>query len=426
MGPTPKVSAIIRAETVQSKPRSGADGGVGVGRELNKLSARRVQTLDKVGRHADGGGLYLVIDSHGKRWVMLYRLNGRRREMGLGGVAAVSLARARELAVEARRLISEHVDPIDARAGSQTRNEAPTFGDIATAYMADRETQWRNPIHKRQWRQTLEIQGAAIWSKAVDKITTDDVLGVLRPIWSKHSETARRLRGRIERVLDAARVAEHRGGENPARWTGHLAMLLPKPRKLTKGHHAALAYAKLPSFIARLRARPGSAARALEFLILTASRSGEVRGMRWEEIGGDIWTVPAGRMKSKREHRVPLSPRAIEILDDRREEGGLVFPGVRSGKVSSDMVFAALLRRMKLGEITTHGFRASFKDWATDETHVQREIIEAALAHLVGDETEQAYRRTDALAKRRHLMEAWAEFLSSTSGVSDKNSSSSE
>lgn len=402
-----------------------------MGREINRLSARRVQTLQIKGRHADGGGLYLVVDSAtSKRWVMLYRLGGRRREMGLGSVLSVSLARARELAEAARQTIAGGIDPLEAKRAPPKKAAIPTFGEVAISYMADRETLWRNEIHRKQWRHTLEQHGAHIWKMTVDTIDTDAVLTVLRPLWAKHPETARRLRGRIERILDAAKVQGHRTGENPARWTGHLSMLLTKPQKLTRGHHAAMPYEELPAFVAELRRREGRAARALELLILTASRSGEVRGIVWGELNGGTWTVPAARMKGKREHRVPLTARALELLDGRRGEGTepdqLIFPGPRSGKQSSDMVFAALMKRMKKAHFTTHGFRSSFRDWASDKTDFPSELAEAALAHLVGDETERAYRRGDALEKRRHLMEAWAVYLASACGDASKKSTKAE
>ena len=389
-------------------------------REVNKLSARRVQTLSDPGRHADGGGLYLVVDaSGGKRWVFLYRMGGKRREMGLGPVLSVSLARARELSAEARALVADGVDPIDARRAPPPEAPAPpavTFADVAERYMQDREATWRNPKHRAQWRQTLKEQAATIWAMPVAEVSTDAVLEVLRPMWHVKAETARRLRGRIERILDAARVAGHRTGENPARWRGHLDVLLPKAGKLHRGHHAALPHAQVPAFVRTLREREAATARALELLILTASRSGEIRGMVWAEVdlAAALWTIPKERMKAKRGHRVPLCKRAIEILAQLRsedpDEDGLVFPN-RNGAMLSDMAFEALLRRAKRTDITTHGFRSSFRDWAADETDHPREVIEEALAHLVGSATERAYRRGDALGKRRALMDDWCAYV---------------
>ncbi|ACL59955.1 tyrosine-type recombinase/integrase [Methylobacterium nodulans] len=391
-----------------------------VGREVNKLSARRVQTLTEPGRHADGGGLYLVVDpAGGKRWVFLYRMAGRRREMGLGPVLSVPLARARELAAEARAQVAGGVDPIDARRAPPSDEPPPhriTFAEVAEVYMTDRERAWRNAAHRRQWRQTLEVQAASLWAMPVADVNTEAVLAVLRPIWHSKAETARRLRGRIERILDAARVAGHRGPENPARWKGHLDVLLPRAGKLQRGHHNALPYMEVPAFVAEIRQREAQTARALELLILTAARSGEVRGMTWAEVDlvGALWTVPKERMKAKRPHRVPLCARAVEILSKLHLEApdaeGLIFPS-RNDTVLSDMVFAALLRRAKYPDITAHGFRSSFRDWAADETDHPREVIEAALAHMVGDATERAYRRGDALAKRRLLMDDWGAYV---------------
>ncbi|MDX7952204.1 integrase arm-type DNA-binding domain-containing protein [Lichenihabitans sp. Uapishka_5] len=384
---------------------------------LNKLSARRVQALTEPGRHSDGGGLYLVVDESGaKRWVVFYRFGGKRREMGLGSLLSVPLARARECAAEIREKVAEGLDPIaERRATVPVPTKLTTFGEVADTFMADRAGLWRNDKHKRQWRQTLEVQAASLWVMPVAAVDTKAVLAVLRPIWFTKGETAMRLRGRIERVLDAARAIGLRSGDNPAEWRGHIEAVLPRPKKLARGHHAALPYADLPGFMVDLRQRPAAMARALELLILTAARSGEVRGMTWGEIdfADAVWTVPVDRMKAKRVHRVPLCPRAIEILASRRlaysEPGDLVFP---TGKdtVHSDMAFTALLKRMERDEITTHGFRSTFRDWAADETSHPREVIEAALAHLVGDDTERAYRRGDALQKRRALMADWAAF----------------
>jgi integrase len=260
---------------------------------------------------------------------------------------------------------------------------------------------------------TLTKYAAPLRDKPLDAIQTDDVLSVLTPLWQTKNETASRLRGRIERVLDAARAKGLRSGENPARWRGHLDHLLPKRQKLSRGHHAALPYADVPELVADLRNREGAAALALEFLILTAARSGEVLGAKWNEIDRDakVWTVPAERMKAGREHRVPLTQRALQILAtvEQVRTGDYVFPGQRHGRPLSVMSMEMLLRRMKV-DVTVHGFRSSFRDWAGECTSFPREIAEAALAHTVGDETERAYRRGDALEKRRKLMAAWASF----------------
>lgn len=391
-----------------------------MGREINRLSARKVQTLAEPGQHADGGGLYLVVDPSGaRRWMFRYRLNGKRREMGLGSGQAVPLVRARELAAEARTKIAAGVDPVEEKRVARAKPEpvAPvTFADIALAYMADRETSWRNAKHRAQWRQTLEVRAAGVWSLPIADVTTEHVLAILRPIWNAKPETAQRIRGRVEAVLDAGRAAGHRPGENPARWRGHLDKLLPRMRKLTRGHHAAMPYSDVPDFYAALGERSGYAAMALRLAILTAARSGEVRGMTWGEVDLDkaLWIVPGPRMKGGREHRVPLSAPAVallsEIRPDKPADGSLVFPS-KAGTPLSDMALSMLLRRAKKDDVTAHGFRSSFRDWVTEETDFAGDIAEAALAHLTGDETERAYRRGDALAKRRALMDHWAAFL---------------
>jgi len=395
-------------------------------RSLNKLSDRKVKTESKPGRHADGGGLYLEIKPSGSRaWLFMWKLDGKRTAMGLGSYPAVSLANARDKAIDCRRIVAAGRNPLE-----ESRKEAvPTFGEVADKLLASMGKAWKNDKHRDQWHYTLsrrrdedgkltnEGYCLALIGKPVDQITTDDVLSVLAPIWTEKAETASRLRGRMERVFASAKTRGWRQGENPALWRGHLSTLLPKRQKLQRGRHAAMPYADVPAFIARLRDRPATSARALEFSILTASRSGEVYQARWPEIDLDkgIWTVPAERMKAGREHRVPLSKRAMimlrELYEVRLLDDGFVFPGQKVGEpLSSNAMDALLQERMKLPQFTVHGFRSCFKDWATDETNHQREIIEAALAHVVGDHAEQAYRRTDALAKRRRLMDDWADY----------------
>ena len=386
-------------------------------RQINRLSSRRVASEIKPGRHSDGGGLYLVVDKGGaKRWVFLFRWDKRLKEMGLGGVNAVPLSKARELAAGCRAQLAAGLNPIAGRRAAKA--EIPTFGAFADAFVATKEVEWRNAKHKYQWRMTLTTYVKPLRAKLVSEITTEDVLSTLKPLWTTKSETASRLRGRIEAVLDAARVAGHRTSENPARWRGHLDKLLPRPRKLSRGHHAAMPYGEAPAFVARLRERDAVAARALEFMILTAARSGEVLGMTWAELDlvAKLWVVPGARMKAGREHRVPLSDQALKIIEkvaplrDGDNSDAKVFPGHRRGRPLSNTATEMLLRRME-ANVTTHGFRSSFRDWAGDLTHFPREVAEAALAHTVGDETERAYRRGDALAKRRELMDAWADYL---------------
>lgn len=403
-------------------------------RAINRLSARTVQTLTEPGRHADGDGLYLVVDEGGgKRWVYLFRLAGKRREMGLGPLRIVSLAQARELASEARALAARGIDPVDARQAALPSPEsapapkAPTFAEVAEAFMDDRAGEWRNAKHRQQWRNTLTTYAASLWTMPVSDIGTPEVLAALRSIWREKPETASRVRGRIERILDAAKVEGHREGENPARWRGHLEHTLPKATKLSRGHHAALPYRDVPAFVAALRARVADSARALELIILTAARSGEVRGMRASEVDLEaaVWTVPAERMKGGRPHRVPLSRPALALLAPRLSAVGpddLLFTNTKGG-MFSDMVFDALFKRAKVEDITTHGFRSSFRDWAGDETDFPREVIEAALAHLVGDDVELAYRRGDALEKRRQLMDLWASFVAAENGAASRKAS---
>ncbi|MFM9941245.1 MAG: tyrosine-type recombinase/integrase [Hyphomicrobiaceae bacterium] len=382
-------------------------------RGLHRLSARTVATA-KAGRHSDGGGLYLVVDpSSARRWAFMFWRDKKPTEIGLGSLMqGVSLPMARERAAECRRLLAEGQSP---RGWRQPEKAVTTFAAVAEDVIASLESGWRNDKHRAQWRSTIATYCGSIAAKPVDEITTEDVLKVLQPIWTTKAETASRLRGRIEKVLDAAKAKGLREGENPARWRGHLDNLLAKRQKLQRGHHAAMPWSDLPAFLARLRKREAVAALALEFTILTAARTGEVLGARWDEIDREarIWTVPADRMKAGREHRVPLTDRACQIVGDlsRAPLGEFVFPGARSGRPLSGMAMEMLLRRMDADAFTVHGFRSSFKTWATEMTSFPNELSEAALAHVTGDRVERAYRRTDALERRRELMGAWGRFL---------------
>jgi integrase len=387
-----------------------------VPRQINRLSPRAVATLTKPGRHADGNGLYLIVDPTGaKRWAFLFRWEGKLKEMGLGGLSSVPLAKAREVATEHRATLAAGRSPLAAKKAAKAAQI--TFGEFADDYLKTKLPGWKNAKHRRQWEKSLKEYASPLRSKPLGAIETAGVLEVLKPIWTTKSETASRLRGRVEAVLDAARAANLRTGENPARWRGHLDHLLPRRRKLTRGHHRALRHSELPKFVAELRLRPATASLALEFLILTCARSGEVLGAEWSEIDLEaaLWTIPKQRMKSNREHRVPLTDRAREILIEAKKlsNGRYVFPGDKAEAPLSNMALSMLLRRMRVTNATVHGFRSSFRDWAGDETSFAREVAEAALSHAVGDETEQAYRRSDALAKRRKLMEAWARFCAS-------------
>jgi integrase len=376
-----------------------------------KLTARKVTTA-KAGKYSDGSNLYLIVSETGARkWVLRFTWRGRPKEMGLGTPATVSLADAREKAATARRKIAQGLNPIDGR---KRTGGVPTFGEVADEVREALSAGFRNEKHKAQWKSTLKTYAAPLRAKPVDTVTTDDVLAVLKPIWTMKAETASRVRGRIEKVLDAAKAKGYRHGENPARWRGHLDHLLSRPSKLARGHHPAMPYDEVAGFVADLRGRAALAALALELCILTAARSGEILGMRWDEIDFEkkVWTVPAHRMKAGREHRVPLSQRATDILARLGEgrSGDFVFPGQRRDKSLSNMAMEMMLRRMKIKNATTHGFRSSFRDWAGNETSYPRELIETALAHVIGDKAEQAYRRSDALEKRRQLMEAWASY----------------
>ena len=390
-------------------------------RKVDRLSARAVAALDRPGRHADGGGLYLSISKDGatvrRRWVFLFRWQGKLKEMGLGPANTVSLAEVREQADRWRKEVNAKRSPLASREADRRAKQAiRTFGEVAAAYYDAKSRDWRNEKFRKQWMTPIERYAARLMPMPVNEIATEDVLAVLQPIWTTKAETASRVRGRIEAVIDAARarglIAPNEA--NPARWRGNLSHLLGKRRKLTRGHHAAMPYAEVPGFIGRLREREAMAALALEFLILTAARTGEVLGACWAEIDVEagVWTVPANRMKASRPHRVPLSDRVLGILATLAQgrTGELVFPSAKSDRPLSGMAMVMCLRRMNVLGVTVHGFRSSFRDWAGDMTQFPRELAEAALAHVAGDETERAYRRSDAIENRRKLMSAWGAF----------------
>ena len=400
-------------------------------RAIERLTAQRVERLKKVekpqpGMYADGGGLYLRVTPEGaKNWVLRYMLDSRPRWMGLGPLSLYGLADARTRALDARRKRHEGIDPIEARRAERTRQrldaaKAITFKQCAESYIASHGAGWRNEKHKYQWSATLNAYACpVIGALPVQAVDTPLLLKVLGPIWTTKPETASRVRQRIENILDFARVCSYRDGENPARWRGHLDKLLPARSNVRQVEHlAALPYAELPAFLGNLRNREAIAARALEFLILTAARTGEVIGARWNEIDllDKTWTVPAALMKAHREHRVPLSTRGLAILREmqtvlhRNDDNAYVFPGRKPSRPLSNMAFLMLLRRMDLDDLTVHGFRATFKTWASERTSFQNEIAEAALAHVIGDKVEQAYRRGDLFEKRRRLMQQWATF----------------
>ncbi|MEH6697184.1 MAG: integrase arm-type DNA-binding domain-containing protein [Brevundimonas sp.] len=379
-------------------------------RAVNRLNWKQVQSMDVPGLHADGNGLYLRIDETGsKRWVLIFQMNRKRREMGLGSATDRKLAEVRNDAEEARRLVRAGVDPIAARRAAALPPSDHAFSAVACGLMDDLEQTWRNPKSRAQWESSLKSHAPAIWNADVATVDTDMVLDALRPIWANKPETASRLRGRIERVLDAAKARGLRTGENPARWRGHLSILLIRGKR-DRGHHAAMPYEAVPDFMAKLQARGGVSAQALRFLILTAARSGEVRGAVLSEMDGETWRIPGERMKGGRDHAVALSDHAKAVLQEIGQvpQSGLLFPG-QNGTLSV-MALTMLMRKMGVTGATPHGFRSSFRDWAGDCTSYPRELIEEALAHQVGNAVERAYRRRDALEKRRALMQAWAAF----------------
>lgn len=393
-----------------------------MGRNLNRLSAKTVDSLKTRGYYADGGGLYLQI-SHvlSKSWVFRFSLHGKTREMGLGPVHTISLADARTKAAACRKLLHESKDPIEERkttnlARKLEEAKTMTFKACATAYVESHRAGWKNEKHGDQWENTLETYAYPhIGALAVAAVDTGLVMKCLDSIWRTKPETASRLRGRIERVLDWATVRGYRTGDNPARWSGHLDTLLPARSKVAKvEHHAALPYGEIGSFMKALRGLEGIGAKALEFTILTATRTGEVIGAKWVEIdeAEKIWTVPAERMKAGKEHRVPLSESAMAVLRDMKtlRLGDYVFPGRGQNKALSNMAMLTTLKRMGHQGLTTHGFRSSFRDWASETTAYPREVAEMALAHAVGDKVEAAYRRGDLFEKRRRMMEDWAKY----------------
>lgn len=391
------------------------------------LSARGVAALaNKPGRHSDGGGLYLEVSAGRRSWIWRYRIGERRRDMGLGSAAGTSLAEARAERDRWRAILKTGLDPIEERerqrAGARgAANSVPTFGEVADDYIEAKTPQWKNAKHAGAWRMTLLEYAKPLRGKPIDKIAVDDILATLRPIWHSKPETAARLRGRIEAVIDAARARGHieEGRANPARWRGHLDKLLPKMKGIARGHHAAMPFDEVPAFVKQLRAMQTIGARALEFTILTAVRMGESIGATWDEIDFEamVWTIPKVRMKAGLEYRVPLTPRAVELLREMQQvrRSGFIFPGRAPGQPMSDTAFDKILRHMDL-EITTHGFRSSFRDWAGEVTNFPRELAEAALAHAVGDKTEKAYRRGDALERRRVLMDAWEAHIEGSGG----------
>jgi integrase len=398
-----------------------------------KLTALKADKVKAPGYHGDGGGLFLQVSKYGsKSWVFRFKANGRLREMGLGSLDTYGLSEARERARKCRKLRDEGKDPIEERNTARLQAKldaakAMTFEQCAERYIAAYRAGWRNGKHRDQWSSTLTTYVNPIFGALpVQAIDTALVMKAVEPIWSEKPETASRVRGRIESILDWAAARGYRAGENPARWRGHLDKLLPKKTKVRRvEHHAALPYAEIGTFVAELREQEGVGARALEFAILTAARTGEAIGARWDELNlaDRLWMVPAERMKGGKEHRVPLSDRAVTIVEDMRKlrgPGDFVFPGLKRGRPLSNMAMLVLLRRMGRSDITTHGFRSTFRDWAAERTNFQNEVIEMALAHAVGDKVEAAYRRGDLFQKRRQLMDAWAKFCTTAPATGGK------
>lgn len=386
---------------------------------IEKLSAVKVARVSKPGYYGDGGGLYLQVTARGnKSWIFRYERRGRERQMGLGSFRTVTLADARERARDARLCLFNGVDPIEKRheelAALRTARGADLdFDSCAKRYIAAHEAGWRNSKHRQQWESTLRTHASPYIGKInVRRIDTQLVLKVLEPIWRTKTETASRLRERMERILSWATVHGYREGDNPARWGGHLDEILPEPGKVRKvKHHPALPFAEIGDFYAALGAQRGIAARALEFLILTACRTGEVLGACWDELDleAQVWTVPAERTKANRPHRVPLVPAAQAIIKGQQGlDAVLVFPGAKEGKTLSINTMSTVLRRVIPADVTVHGFRSTFRDWAAEKTDYPREVAEMALGHTVGSAVENAYRRSDLFDKRRRLMEEWA------------------
>lgn len=400
-------------------------------RAVNRLSDMAVKNAGP-GMHADGGGLYLAVKRGGKSWIFRYRDRATRRlrDCGLGSVLAVPLKEARRLAADCRLMLAEDRDPL---AEKQARKDAlaaairVTFAECAERYIAAHKASWRNEKHGQQWQNTLDKYAAPIMPLPVASIETTHVVGLLEPVWATRTETATRVRQRIEAVLDWATARNYRTGDNPARLKGNLDKLLPRAAKVAKvKHHPAMPYAQVPAFMADLRAKDSPSAKALELIVLTAARASEAVGAAWAEfdLDGAVWTVPGERMKAGRSHRVALSPAAVALLQSLKAKAKpravFVFPGKQAGRTMTIASPLRMLQRdLKHPDLTVHGFRSSFRDWAAEQTAYPREVIEAALAHVNSDKTESAYLRSDVLAKRARLMADWARFLAEPAKAGD-------
>jgi integrase len=397
---------------------------------MGSLSAKKIEHLKKVGYHADGDNLYLqVTSSNAKSWIFRFSFDGKRREMGIGPYPEISLEKARESAIELRRLVKAGTDPIEQRKADQAakraeRNNAVTFAYCAKQYIESHRHGWKNPKHAQQWANTLEQYAYPVIGETIIKdVDTALIMRVLQPIWLAKNETAGRLRGRLENILDWAAVQGFRAVENPARWKGHLDNLLASPGKVQKNNHfKALPYAEINTLMLALRANGSVSAKALEFLILTAARTGEIIGAKWDEIDFDnqLWIVPADRMKAGREHRIPLSSRAFDIVREMQalKTNDAIFPGRSKGGFLSNAAMDKLLQQTLGIDATVHGMRSTFRDWASERTAYPHEVCEMALAHTIRNQAEAAYRRGDLIEKRRNLMEDWLKFCEAAADTS--------
>lgn len=388
-------------------------------RKARELKALEVARLKEQGFHSVGGvaGLHLRINEAGARnWILRAMVGGKRRDIGLGGFPSVTLALARDKARTTREKIEQGIDPVlERRSSRQALLTAVTFDEAATRFIEAKSPEWSNPKHRAQWKATLDTYASPrIGALPVDRVELPHILEILSPIWTTKTETASRVRMRVESVLAWATASGYRSGDNPARWKGNLDVLLAKPSKVKKvEHHAALAIDALPAFVADLRGREGVAARALEFLILTATRSGEVRGATWDEfdLKSGVWIIPSERMKAGKEHRVPLCARALALVKEQPQMAGspYVFSAPRGGQLS-DMTLSAVMRRMEVDAVP-HGFRSTFRDWCSERTAYPRDVAEMALAHTIQNKTEAAYRRGDLYDKRVNMMKDWQRFI---------------
>jgi integrase len=413
---------LINLERVGQKAGAFIGEAVMAQRQSDRLVPRMIGTLKEPGMYPDGHGLYLLIGPNGARsWIFRYKFHKRRHEMGLGGFPLVSLAEAREVAKAYRRQLHDGFNPLEQRRAQKqaAKLEAAkrmTFKQCAETYVAETSPAWKNWKHAAQWSSTLEAYAYPVFGDLpVQAIDTALIVTALRTIWQAKPETASRLRGRIERILDYARVSGYRAGENPARWRGHLDKLLQHRSKLRRTkHHAALPYGEIAGFMRCLQEQDSAAAGALQFTILTASRTSEVRGACFDEVdfAAKEWAIPGPRIKSGKPHRVPLSRQALRIIETMQKvsSGPYIFPGAGQSGAMGAMAMLQLLKRMGRSDLTVHGFRSTFRDWVAEQTPFPSFVAEAALAHAVADKVEAAYRRGELIKKRRELMDAWASY----------------